>query len=160
MKPLAIHDDYKLGSLLRWYDITVVSWSHWYPDFPGHCLLVSVIWSAQRWARREHWVPTWNIRRGHFVTTLTAFHSKHLRLGCILPFYNNRGPLGRLPVTHVHCLFGGRLICDELLKIIYKHTYSQWRSLINVLRPEQDGRHFCRRHFHLHFLEWKHLNFK
>ena len=32
--------------------------------------------------------------------------------------------------------------------------------VINTLRPWQDGRHFCRRHSHMHFLEWKHSNFK
>ena len=32
--------------------------------------------------------------------------------------------------------------------------------LINILRPRQNGRHFGRRRFHVHFLGWKLLNFK
>ena len=30
----------------------------------------------------------------------------------------------------------------------------------NISRPSQDGRHFHRQHFHMHFLEWELLNFK
>ena len=30
----------------------------------------------------------------------------------------------------------------------------------NTLRPRQDGHHDCRRHFQMHFLEWKLLYFK
>ena len=32
-------------------------------------------------------------------------------------------------------------------------------QLVNTLRPGQDGRHFGRQHFRLHFLEWNFFNF-
>ena len=42
---------------------------------------------------------------------------------------------------------------------IAMHTYLLY-TVFNTLRPRQDGYLFCRRHFKMHFLEWKLLNSK
>ena len=39
------------------------------------------------------------------------------------------------------------------------HSYLLY-TVFNTLRPGQDGCLFCRRHFKMHFLEWKLLNSK
>ena len=54
-----------------------------------------------------------------------------------------------LPLSHhkTFCYIG-----IDALKPAHVHTS---RQHIKSLRPRQDGRHFRKRHFHIHFLEWK-----
>ena len=43
--------------------------------------------------------------------------------------------------------------------ILMRKTRSPLSSKVNTLRLRQDGRHFSRRHFQMHFREWKSMNF-
>ena len=55
------------------------------------------------------------------------------------------------PMMHCEMNYMYSLFMDSCV------TSHRW---VNTLRPRQNGRHFCRRHFHVHFLEWKLSNFK
>ena len=66
-----------------------------------------------------------------------------------------------------HLLIGSHiflaLMCQNTPEVCHwlcHHGFFQASVKLNTLRPRQDGHHFCRWHFHMHFLEWKLLNFK
>ena len=70
------------------------------------------------------------------------------------PFIGNT--LTWLPETW----YAGKLRHFNFIWSIFEHGMNplHHRWYLDTLRPRQSGRHFCRRHIQMHFLEWKSLN--
>ena len=114
----------------------------------------------------HQWWQSWHYDDSQFSMTIFSSHiassaaaamdwpwPRFLRLWYCL-HYRRHGP-GRLS-------WGPNSITIECrglpvsLSLMAKHC--SWNNL-NTLWPRQNGRHFRRRHFQMHFLEWKCMNF-